>query len=182
MCSRGHESRLPVNPRGLGTAAAATGARGRGVVVFSVGNQVGMRGTLCPMGDSAKELRCPGSSHGRGGAGWRGTLPGSTRWLCEAEQNFQEQKLLQRRTRVRWGGWSHLERTRVASQADEAEQEAGWEDDRMEPGRHSPDPATDTRRGRVTVKSQRSGLGRLRSRGREVAGCAGQVPAAAGTR
>lgn len=44
--------------RGLGIAAAAAGARGRGVVVFSVGNQVGTRGTL-PHGRRSHGTKMP---------------------------------------------------------------------------------------------------------------------------
>lgn len=71
----------PWEPSGLGTAAA--GARGRGVLVVSVGNQVGTEGALCPMGDEAT------GRAGRGGECQRTALPGSARWLHEAEQNFQ---------------------------------------------------------------------------------------------
>lgn len=78
--------------RGLGTAAA--GARGRGVLVVSVGNQVGTEGALCPMGDEAT------GRAGRGGECQRTALPGSARWLHEAEQNFQGQKSLQRGARA----------------------------------------------------------------------------------
>lgn len=69
-------------------------ARGRGVLVVSVGNQVGTEGALCPMGDEAT------GRAGRGGECQRTALPGSARWLHEAEQNFQGRKSLQRGARA----------------------------------------------------------------------------------